>query len=160
MKRNWLVAVLISCLVVFSIVACGSSSGSSKEEGLQTKIKNHIDVDEIELVSMDEIGITLSFTQKHMNIMILPKSFEIAGERYDPFGPDEELNPQVHFRVDGGDTDSFSLDIKEGETHTANISVDGVTDYTHFKATVDNTLYQDSGKSFPVRDVSFEVITD
>ena len=161
MKHSRLVAILISLLVVFSLASCGSSSGSSKkEEGPQTTIKDHIDVDKIELVSLDESGITLAFTQENMNIVILPKSFEVAGEKYDLLGPDEELNPQVHFRVDGSDTDSFMLDIKNGETHTATISIDGVTDYTHFKATVDNTMYQDSGKSFPVRDVSFEVITE
>ena len=153
------------------LTACGNSSSSSSSDSSsdeakeevkepQATIKNGIDVEEIELVSWDENGITLSFTQNHGNIIIFPKGFEVAGEYYSLLGSDEELNPEVHFRVDDSEEDTYNLDIKEGETHTATISIDGVSDYTHLKTTVDNTPYYDEGKSYPIRNVSFEVVIE
>ena len=164
-RRSFFLTLFLSLALSLSlsIIGCsssGSGGNSAEEKGPETKIKNGIDVDEIDLISFDENGITLAFTHNHGNIIVLPKSFKIAGKTYSLLGSDEELNPEVHFRVDDSDKDSFSLEIKEGETHQAHIAIDGVTDYSNFKMTVDNTIYYDDGKSYPIKDVSFEVITE
>lgn len=85
-------------------------------------------------------------------------SIEVADSTYSVYDADGNLNPEVHFSVDGKDT--YQVDLKEGDSQQVHVSVDGVTDYTHFKMRVDDTIYDDSGKSWQIKDVTVEVVTE
>ena len=39
-------------------------------------------------------------------------------------------------------------------------AIDGVSDYTHFTMHVDNTIFDDSGKAWPIRDVRVTCVTE
>lgn len=135
------------------------SKEPKEPEAPKTRVNNRTDA-QVEFVSLDEEGITLRLSVDSQNLMFLPQYFEVAGATYGIFDAEGNLNPAVHFVVDGSDKDSYSVDLKEGKSCEVRISIDGVSDYTHFKMTVDDTIYDDSGRSWQIKDVSVEVITE
>ena len=162
-KRPLLTTLSILVALAFLLSGCGGSSASSKTAGNQaittTKVENPTDA-KVEVVSVDEGGITLALSVDQQNLAFFPQSFEVAGDTYSIFDAEGELNPAVHFVVDGNGKDSSAVEIAEGETHEVRVSIDGVSDYTHFTMRVDNTVFDDSGKAWPIRDVRVTCITE
>lgn len=171
MKRQlrFALALTLIAALLLPLAACdGSSSKDSdssekeeqveEEKGPETRVNNRLDCD-AEFVSLDENGITFNLSMSHQNITVYPKSFEVAGNSYSFLGADENLNPEVHLRVDDSEKDNIWVDIQEGETHKVHVAIDGVTDYTHFKMIADNTVYTE-GDHWPMTDVSIEFVTE
>ncbi len=156
------IASLALALVPFSVSGCGGSSsggGTTPEVGEkaepQYRVRNGIDAD-VELVGFDESGITLKFYAAHGNIVIFPKTIEVADQMFSTLGSDDNQNPAIHVTV--GDAENRStIEMNDGDSVMVKISIDGVTDYHDFKMTVDNTLYTAS-ETWPIKDVSFEVV--
>lgn len=156
---TFVVAIALLATAV-CVTGCGGSGGGSSTEAsepkeVQYRVKNGIDAD-VELVGFDESGITLKFTASHGNIVVFPKTIEVAGQRFSMLGSDDNQNPAIHMTVGDAENRS-SIEMNDGDTTTVKVSIDGVTDYHDFKMTVDNTMYTDSD-TWPIKDVSFEVV--
>lgn len=168
-NRFSVLALLLVTALSFPLVGCKGSSNSASSKGEATKtteaakpkepetrVNNTTDAD-VEFVSLDKDGITLKLSVNNQNLVFFPMSVEVAGSKYNVYDADGNLNPAVHFTVDGKDT--FQVELKEGESRQVRVSVDGVTDYSQFRMNVDDTIYDISGKSWQIKDVAVEVIT-
>lgn len=157
---SWMLSLaLVLIASVFCLSACGGSSTEKKESSEPTtRIKNQTDV-EAELVGFDSNGITLSITSKNDSVLFMPKVFEAEGKSFSIFDSEGNHNPQVTLRANDKDIDA-SIECHEGETINMFIALEGVSDYSNLKITVDETLYSESGgKSYPIKDVILAVET-
>lgn len=139
----------------------GDSSADTQESTPTSRItRNTTDV-EASVVSVDETGVTLTLTSdEHDNTLVVPNYYKIGDDKYNILGSDDELNPQVHFSQNGEDISTATLDIKAGTSQDVHMSVDGVTDYSHFEVNLDDVLYEDGGQSWHMKDLVIEVTTE
>lgn len=133
-----------------------NSSPDSENASPQARITNSSDAS-VEFVSADENGITLEFSPKDddENVLIVPNSFDVGGSTHYVLGQDGELNPRVHFALDGKDVGM--LDLKAGGSEQVTVSVDGVSDYTDFTMHLDDTTYKDQGRAWTFEDLKVSV---
>ena len=160
--NKFLGILLVFVVSVFYLSACGgsnSSSDSKKEESEPTsRVENTTDV-EAELVGFDSNGITFSIVSKMDNVLFMPKTFEAEGKTFSIFDDEGNHNPQVTLKANDKDIDA-SIECHEGETINMFVALEGVSDYSNLKITVDETLYSDSGgNSYPIKDVVLAVVT-
>ena len=143
-----------------------SSSSNENDEEVreeqskpETRVDNTTDV-EAELVGFDSNGVTFNIVSKFDNVLFMPKLFEAEGKSFSIFDNEGNHNPQVTLKANDKDIDA-SIECHEGETINMFIALEGVSDYSNIKITVNETLYSDSGgKSYPIKNVKLQLVTE
>lgn len=139
-----------------STAASSASADVSSVAASGVKVKNNTDLD-VSFVSSDENGITLAFkTRDGDNWNVYPNVVEVDGQKYST----TTENSKVMVFVEGYSDDESWLvfGVDSGKTVNATFHVDGVTDYSHFKLTMDDQAYSPSGgKNYIFKDLTVEV---